>query len=121
MDCPVGIIALSHIQQSRKAGDGAKIHIIETEFAAGKCQDHRIFRRPADKLSVIISSGTRAVTTSADEEEMADISGFYGGDNIIGSIEDGVHAKSGGDLMTAVKAGKILCFAVSAQVPAPFR
>ena len=56
--------------------DLAKIKIIESVFSTGKRQDDRILRCLFYKFCIIVSSGSRTIT-SAHEEEMADLAGFY--------------------------------------------
>lgn len=57
--------------------DFAEVEIIETILAAGEGEDKGVHRSLLYEFGVIVASRMRAVT-AANEENVLDMSGFYG-------------------------------------------
>ena len=113
-DGTVGVVALPDVQKARDAADRAEVEIIEAVLAAGKRQNDRVLRRFFYKLGIIISARARAVA-AADQEEVADGTGFDRVNHLRRNRKNRICRKAGRDRCAAVDAGEALVFRIAAE------
>ena len=113
----VGVVALTHVEQARKArvAQLAEVEVVEAELAAGQREHDRVGGRVAHELRVVVAAGLGTVAT-AHEEDVAELAGADGLDHLVGHAKHRVVPESRRDAATAVHALLLVELAISAQL-----